>query len=55
MNRNVIIGLVVLVVVILGVMMFMPGSNEQTGDGLAPATPPASTETAPPATPAPAN
>lgn len=55
MNRNVIIGIVVIVVLIIGVMMFMPGPNEPAGDASAPATPPASTETTPPATPAPVN
>jgi len=59
MNRNVIIGIVALVVIILAVMLFMPGNNQPTGEAPSTATPPATTEPAPatpepaPATPAP--
>lgn len=54
MNRNMLIGIAVIVLIILAVVFLMPGSEQPAGDAGAPATPPATTDSAPPATTPPA-
>lgn len=55
MNRNVIIGIVVVVVIILAVMFLMPGADQPATDTTAPATTDTTPPATPPAAPAPSN